>query len=431
MKSGKGSSVSPLFGSVSGRNPRSLPDRSPLFATLVVAAAAVLAAPATARAAESVPAVHASLPAAATVTTIRRDQPSPRAEATAPAPTSAKALQFGTYRKEVDAWIAWKDVVRRQPDMVADLVPRVALLKPGVPDDGYVLLAAPLPDLDPNFMCRRIVGGGGSCLVVDAPAGGDSSRPPSAIEDGDSNGVVTYTPDQSREMVEIERQASRLSRLAAIVPGSDAHVDVGALKANRWNLCSLTFDDGPHPSVTPRILDILRNERVRATFFPIGNVAVRHPGIIQRIVQEGHEVGNHSLTHPNMRNLSTEGQRNEVTETNRILSAAGADPVLFRPPAGRYNQDTLKVVQGERMNTALWNIDTRDWYTRDADKIMAQVEATGAIGSVVLMHTTYNATADALPKAIALLRTRGCRFVTLSEWISSLNSLATPRIAQK
>ncbi len=428
MKSGKGASVSPLFGSVSGRDCRSLPDRSPLIATLVVAAAAILAAPA-ARAAERAPAVHASLPAAATVTTIRRDQTSQPVEA--PASVSAKALQFGTYRKEVDAWIAWKAIVRRQPDMVADLVPRVAPLKPGVPDDGYVLLAAPLPDLDPNFVCRRIVGGGGSCLVVDAPANGTADRPPPAMEDGDGNGVVTYTPDQSREMVEIERQASRLSRLAAIVPGSDAQVDVGALKASRWNLCSLTFDDGPHPSVTPRILDILRNEHVRATFFPIGNVAIRHPGIIQRIVQEGHEVGNHSLTHPNMRNLAADAQRNEVAETNRILSTAGADPVLFRPPSGRYNQETLKVLQGERMSPALWNVDTRDWYTRDADKIMAQLEATGTIGSVVLMHMTYNATADALPKAIALLRTRGCRFVTLSEWISSLNSLATPRIAQK
>ena len=105
--------------------------------------------------------------------------------------------------------------------------------------------------------------------------------------------------------------------------------------------------------------------------------------------------------------------------------------MLFRPPAGRWNNDTLKAVEQENMSPALWNVDTRDWLTRDAGKIMAQVEATGTIGSVVLMHTTYNATAEALPKAIGLLRTRGCRFVTLSEWITSLNSLATPRIAQR
>ncbi len=410
MKSGTGLSAAQKSGSASLRWPSRLP-----FVAVSLLAGWTLADHAPARAADP---SHL-----ATVTTLRKD-------AAVEAP-SAKMLQFGVYRTEADAWVAWKAIVRRQPDMVADLVPRVAPQRRDVPDSGFVLHAAPLPDLDPNFVCRRIVGGGGSCLVVDAAVDQPVAAAPAAMEDGDHNGVVTYSPDQSREMQEIERQAARLSRIAAIVPGNEARVDIGALKASRWNLCSLTFDDGPHPTVTPRILDILRNEGVRATFFPIGNVAVRHPRIIRRIVQEGHEVGNHSMTHPNMRNLTTEEQRAQITETNRILADQGADPVLFRPPAGRWNNDTLKAVEQENMSPALWNVDTRDWLTRDAGKIMAQVEATGTIGSVVLMHTTYNATAEALPKAIGLLRTRGCRFVTLSEWITSLNSLATPRIAQR
>ena len=410
MKSGTGLSAAQKSGSASLRWPSRLP-----FVAVSLLAGWTLADHAPARAADP---SHL-----ATVTTLRKD-------AAVEAP-SAKMLQFGVYRTEADAWVAWKAIVRRQPDMVADLVPRVAPQRRDVPDSGFVLHAAPLPDLDPNFVCRRIVGGGGSCLVVDAAVDQPVAAAPAAMEDGDHNGVVTYSPDQSREMQEIERQAARLSRIAAIVPGNEARVDIGALKASRWNLCSLTFDDGPHPTVTPRILDILRNEGVRATFFPIGNVAVRHPRIIRRIVQEGHEVGNHSMTHPNMRNLTTEEQRAQITETNRILADQGADPVLFRPPAGRWNNDTLKAVEQENMSPALWNVDTRDWLTRDAGKIMAQVEATGTIGSVVLMHTTYNATAEALPRAIGLLRTRGCRFVTLSEWITSLNSLATPRIAQR
>ena len=410
MKSGTGLSAAQKSGSASLRWPSRLP-----FVAVSLLAGWTLADHAPARAADP---SHL-----ATVTTLRKD-------AAVEAP-SAKMLQFGVYRTEADAWVAWKAIVRRQPDMVADLVPRVAPQRRDVPDSGFVLHAAPLPDLDPNFVCRRIVGGGGSCLVVDAAVDQPVAAAPAAMEDGDHNGVVTYSPDQSREMQEIERQAARLSRIAAIVPGNEARVDIGALKASRWNLCSLTFDDGPHPTVTPRILDILRNEGVRATFFPIGNVAVRHPRIIRRIVQEGHEVGNHSMTHPNMRNLTTEEQRAQITETNRILADQGADPVLFRPPAGRWNNDTLKAVEQENMSPALWNVDTRDWLTRDAGKIMAQVEATGTIGSVVLMHTTYNATAEALPRAIGLLRTRSCRFVTLSEWITSLNSLATPRIAQR
>ncbi len=406
MKSGTGVSTSQKFGTATARRLA----RFRILALGLLAALAPVNDPA-----------QADQQHLATVTTVRKDADG----------HPAKMLQFGVYRTEADAWIAWKAIVRRQPDMVADLVPRVALQRPEMPDSGFVLRAAPLPDLDPNFVCRRIVGGGGSCLVVEAAAEHPVAATPAATDDSDHNGVVTYSPDQSREMQEIERQAARLSRISAIVPGNEARVDIGALKASRWNLCSLTFDDGPHPAVTPRILDILRNEGVRATFFPIGNVAVRHPRIIRRIVQEGHEVGNHSLTHPNMRTLTTEAQREQIAETNRILADVGADPVLFRPPAGRWNTDTLKAVEQENMSPALWNVDTRDWFTRDAGKIMAQLEATGTIGSVVLMHTTYNATADALPMAIGLLRTRGCRFVTLSEWITSLNSLATPRIAQR
>ena len=453
MVAGMGVPSSRPAGDAPARTPSLRLVRGILLAALLTAGMPALGVAAEAQKAEpqkvEPPRGRGALPPSGTVTTVRQEpfkQESPKAKprtdapaaaappsasaaATPAAPRVTQALRFGVYRKEADAWVDWKSLVRRQPDMVADLVPRVVPLKAGAPDDGYVLLAAPLPDLDPTFVCRRIVGGGGTCLVVEAPD--VPLGPPAKVPDGDSNGVVTYTPDQSREMVEIERQAARLSRITAIVPGFDAQIDVGALKASRWNLCALTFDDGPHPAVTPRILDILRTESVRATFFPIGNVAARHPRIIQRIVQEGHEVGNHSLTHPNMRNLPAEAQRAEVAETNRILATVGADPVLFRPPAGRYNQDTLKVVQQERMNPALWNVDTRDWLTRDAEKIMAQVDSAGAIGSVVLMHTTYNATAEALPKAIGLLRTRGCRFVTLSEWISSLISLSTPRIAQK
>ncbi|GAA4257641.1 polysaccharide deacetylase family protein [Azospirillum formosense] len=409
MNSGSGLSTSHMFGPATAR-------RRPRFRFLIAGLMASMVAGTVAS-----PVQAADSPHLATVTTVRKDADG----------HPAKMLQFGVYRTEADAWVAWKAVVRRQPDMVADLVPRVSLQRPEIPDSGFVLRAAPLPDLDPNFVCRRIVGGGGSCLVVEADAEKAATPATAVAEDNDHNGVVTYSPDQSREMQEIERQAARLSRIAAIVPGNEARVDIGALKASRWNLCSLTFDDGPHPAVTPRILDILRSEGVRATFFPIGNVAVRHPRIIRRIVQEGHEVGNHSLTHPNMRTLTTEAQRAQIAETNRILAEAGADPVLFRPPAGRWNSDTLKAVEQEKMSPALWNVDTRDWFTRDPGKIMAQIDATGTIGSVVLMHTTYNATAEALPQAIGLLRTRGCRFVTLSEWITSLNSLATPRIAQR
>lgn len=371
------------------------------------------------------PIIPAALPPAAPLTPAALPPQQER-----PAPALSEALQFGVYSTEMDAWLGWKNIVRRQPDMVADLVPKVMPLRADAPQDGHVLLALPMPDLEPRYVCRRITGAGGSCMVVERSDLGGLETGPSGVPDADE-GIVTYTVEQSKEMVEIERHASRLSTMSTIIPGSTLRIDIGALKANRWNLCALTFDDGPHGTVTPRILDILRTEKVRATFFPIASVGRRFPRILDRIVQEGHELANHSLTHPNLRNMAPEAQRAEVAEANRILAGSGSEPTLFRPPFGRYNRDTLNILEQEGMTPILWNVDTRDWHSRDRAKIVEQVKEAAAIGSVVLMHMTYTATAEALPESIAILRSRGCRFVTVSEWIASLDSLAKPHIAQR
>ena len=155
-------------------------------------------------------------------------------------------------------------------------------------------------------------------------------------------------------------------------------------------------------------------------------MAARYPEVIRDFVAEGHEIGNHSLTHADLRALPPAAQRFEIAEANRILRTMGADPVLFRPPYGRYTNAMLAITRDENMSPVLWNVDTRDWQVRDPDKIVHHVKTSAGTGSVILLHSTYASTAAALPRVITELRAKGCNFVTLSEWITSMKALATP-----
>ncbi|PWC55956.1 hypothetical protein TSO221_03425 [Azospirillum sp. TSO22-1] len=213
-----------------------------------------------------------------------------------------------------------------------------------------------------------------------------------------------------------------------MVPDTDLDIMPALLTKRGWNLCALTFDDGPHRTVTRQILDILNAEKIRATYFPVGNAASKNPEVIRDFVAGGHEIGNHSFTHSDLRAMPSEAQRFEIAETNRILRNLGANPVLFRPPYGRYTLELLSNIRKEAMSPVLWSVDTRDWQVRDPDKIVQHVKTDAGTGSVILLHSTYPSTANALPRVIATLRAKGCEFVTLSEWIASMRNLAAPQM---
>lgn len=241
-----------------------------------------------------------------------------------------------------------------------------------------------------------------------------------------ADGVVHYSAEEAKVLNEIEQRSRRTGRLGGVLPDTRLKVTHAVLEREKWNLCAVTFDDGPHRTVTRQILDILRQEKITVTYFPVAKVAARYPEIIQDFVADGHEIGNHSLTHADLRALPPTAQRFEIAEANRILRSIGADPVLFRPPYGRYTNEMLAITREENMSPVLWNVDTRDWQVRDPDKIVHHVKTAAGTGSVILLHSTYASTAAALPRVIAELRAKGCNFVTLSEWITSMKALAEP-----
>jgi len=207
-------------------------------------------------------------------------------------------------------------------------------------------------------------------------------------------------------------------------------------------MLSLTFDDGPDPRYTPGILDILKRHGVQATFFVIGANADQNIGLLKREYAEGHDIGNHTYTHPNIALVSEERAALELSTTQRIIeNALGVSTVLFRPP---YNADSqpqtpeeiMPVLRAQQAGyvTVGERIDPRDWEKGiTADAIVSDIEtelAQDNPGHVILLHDAggdRSATLAALPRILDLLESRGYRFVPLSGLLGETRAQLMPK----
>lgn len=191
---------------------------------------------------------------------------------------------------------------------------------------------------------------------------------------------------------------------------------------NAQNKIALTFDDGPHPVYTPIILDILKEYGVHATFFMIGENAQRYPELVARIQREGHEIGNHTYCHANLKKESPQKIRSEILETeNTLLLIGDQRPKLLRPPGGLYDQQVCETAQALDYDIILWNIDTLDWAHTPSADIVAKVENNIRCGDIILCHDFIGGAASPTPEALRrllpdLLR-ENYEFVTVSELI--------------
>jgi len=185
-------------------------------------------------------------------------------------------------------------------------------------------------------------------------------------------------------------------------------------------MCALTFDDGPGLH-TPRLLDMLQQRNIKATFFLVGERIRIHPAIVRRIAEEGHEIGNHSMTHANLHSLSSRGQRLEIATVQEELRALGVECRLLRPPYGRYDAKTLQEADNLGLSVILWTVDTQDWQHRPS--VAAMVSPSGRdkpSRGIYLLHDIHASTIDALPALIDYLQESGCTFVTVSEYLGEM-----------
>lgn len=179
---------------------------------------------------------------------------------------------------------------------------------------------------------------------------------------------------------------------------------------------ALTFDDGPVLETTPRLLENLRQEGARATFFLVGTQVERYPELAKRIVEEGHEVGNHTYSHPRLPGLSPRRQREEwVRGEEAIRKATGVPTLASRPPGGRADAATRAVAKRLGATLAFWTCVPGDVGTHDSERLIHIVAPELRPGTVILLHEGVPATLEALPRLIREAKRRGLRFVTVSE----------------
>ena len=182
---------------------------------------------------------------------------------------------------------------------------------------------------------------------------------------------------------------------------------------------AMTFDDGPHPTHTPRLLDMLKERNIRATFYLIGNRVVQYPQIARRIEQEGHEIGNHSWSHPFLDRLSDAAVTREIDQTtNAIFQVTGRPPVTFRPPYGAFTRRQRTALHGARsLPTILWSVDPQDWRRPGASTVANRILRDARQGGIILSHDIHRGTIDAMPATLDGLSARGLRFATVSQML--------------
>lgn len=175
---------------------------------------------------------------------------------------------------------------------------------------------------------------------------------------------------------------------------------------------ALTFDDGPS-KYTKAITDILTEHEVGGNFFFIGKNVKKYPESVQYAKSSGYTVGSHSMNHLELPKLSSDKQKYEITHPNELIQKITNEPVvLFRPPYGAHNDSITDIVRGIDNKMVLWNVDTKDWESRDAEKIYNSVAKAKVDGSIILLHESQ-ATVDALPRIIQFLKEQNLELVNL------------------
>jgi len=177
----------------------------------------------------------------------------------------------------------------------------------------------------------------------------------------------------------------------------------------------LTFDDGPNPKTTPKILDCLKKHNVKAVFFVVGRNAARFPRLLKRIVEQGHELANHSYSHKSFGKISDEFQTKEIESTNKLIFPYQKEVRWFRPPYGYRGKNLTKRLRGIGMRMVMWSIDPFDWKRPTPAVICRRVLSKLRNGSIILLHDMYMQTAKALERIIIGAKNKGYRFALLSD----------------
>ncbi|MFJ3310006.1 polysaccharide deacetylase family protein [Streptomyces sp. NPDC086549] len=193
----------------------------------------------------------------------------------------------------------------------------------------------------------------------------------------------------------------------------------GPVDCRKAKCVALTFDGGPSPT-TPRLLDILKGDHLHATFFLQGKGHIdKHPDIIRRIADEGHEIGNHTWNHKRLTEIDADDARHELTRTqDAIEKVTGTRPVLMRPPQGRTDRKVAKICRELGLAQVLWSVTAKDYETTDSALITERVLDQTHRDGIILLHDLHKGTVPAVPGIIKALQQRGYTIVTVSQLLA-------------
>lgn len=259
-----------------------------------------------------------------------------------------------------------------------------------------------------------------SCITSDeatdgSPISTTSSSTPTAhheVKPPKSPGSHTVQPQRPQQVTQSPVTPKEPAVFTPKMPGKRvAQVNVPG------PYVALTFDDGPSPAYTPKVLDILKRHNAKATFFVLGQLASRHKGILARATAEGHEIAAHTWSHINMPHCSDEKIISEMDRTNSVIAeATGRRPAVMRPPYGATNsrlQDLMMSRYG--MASILWSVDTQDWRHPGVDVVISRCVNGARNGSIILLHDIHASTLAAVEGVVTGLQKRGFTLVTVSE----------------
>lgn len=211
------------------------------------------------------------------------------------------------------------------------------------------------------------------------------------------------------------KQSMEEMHVAAISANASADSSKLHLQTEQKPKIALTFDDGPDPVYTKQVLDVLKEKKVRATFFVMGKCIEGNEDLIKRMSAEGHLIGNHTFDHVNLTEFAEEEACEQLNKTASLIEELTGQKVEFvRPPFGAWNDEAECVTD---LIPVLWTIDTMDWCHQDIGKSLAKVEGKVSENDIILMHDQYAETVEALGLIIDYLQRQGYELVTVDEII--------------
>lgn len=194
-------------------------------------------------------------------------------------------------------------------------------------------------------------------------------------------------------------------------------------------LIAFTFDDGPHRGSTERLLDGLRERGAKGTFFLVGQEIDEARDLVERMRDEGHQIGNHTWSHKRLDELAEEELIQEIGKTDALLqSVAGPGEYWFRPPYGFLRKGTENLVG---VPVVRWSVDPRDWESRDTPKIVRAVLDAVQPGSIVLLHDIYPTSVEAALELMDTLSADGYQFVTVEELLKRNGVTPAPGVSYR